>query len=79
MLAPPLAPSPVASPALSLHALTLITPLRDYQETDSFQLTYKPAAASGAPQSDGYAALGSEDATEGRTAPPSSAPCTARR
>ncbi|EOD27329.1 hypothetical protein EMIHUDRAFT_114691 [Emiliania huxleyi CCMP1516] len=55
---------------VGLHALTLITPLRDYQETDSFQLTYKPAVASGAPQSDGYAAHGSEDATEGRTAPP---------
>ena len=32
---------------VGLHALTLITPLRDYQETDSFQLTYKPAVASG--------------------------------
>jgi len=51
------------------HALTLITPLRDYRETASFQLTYKPAMAAGEVQRDGRIVLGAADAEDLRERP----------
>ena len=51
------------------HALTLITPLRDYTERSSFQLTYKAAAAGGEILPNGQIAMGTANADGMRRTP----------